>query len=156
MKENKVAFRFKYSTLVWVLLIFVLTISFVALVWNVYSLATYALLGDLKIITHAVMIAITVFLCVLVVSVMSFGRYVVTDKYLIQYFGIIQSKTLLKDIVQIAHFKKSNKLVAYFKEQKYTVIVIDPSLYEKFVFTVRAQNPSVIFDIRIDGEDTPE
>ncbi|MBR2449189.1 MAG: hypothetical protein IKB30_03605 [Clostridia bacterium] len=147
---------FKYSPVVWALLSLVIILSAAGLIWNIYSLVEYSLLGGAKTVTHALMIIITAALILFVISVMVYGRYVVTEKYLIQYFGLVKNKTELSKIIAITHFKKSDKLVAYFSDQKYTVIVISPALYDAFVLSVRDKNPSVVFDSRIDGEDTPE
>lgn len=110
----------------------------------------------MKIFSHAAMVVITALLIIFVLSVMVYGRYVLTDKYFVQYFGFIKIKTPIKNLVQITHFRKSDKLVLYFDDQKYTVIVIDKNYYDQFVMCVREVNSSVIFDVQIDGEDTPE
>lgn len=156
MDRKKEIFKFKYSPVVWVLLSLVVVLSAAGLVWNVYSIVEYTFFGGIKTVSHTLMIIITAALILFVISVMVYGRYVVTEKYLIQYFGLVKNKTELSKIIAITHFKKSDKLVAYFSDQKYTVIVISPTLYDTFVLSVRDKNPSVVFDSRIDGEDTPE
>ena len=62
----------------------------------------------------------------------------------------------MKDVTEITHFKKSDKLVLYYKPDKYVVIVIDPLCYDDFVKTVRQINPMIIFDSQIDGEELPK
>ena len=86
---------------------------------------------------------------------MAYGKYVVDGGYLYSYFGFIKSKIDISEIIEITHFKKSNKLVVYFKDGKYTVIVIASELYDNFVIAVRESNKSIIFDVKIDGEDKP-
>ena len=87
---------------------------------------------------------------------MLFGRYVVKKDAFISCFGIIKSKYDIKDITAIILFKKSNRLVAYFGEKKYAVILISPEFYEDFVLALREQNKAIVYDVKIEGEDTPD
>jgi hypothetical protein len=81
---------------------------------------------------------------------------VIKNGKLYSYFGLIRSKIDLADIICLTHFKKSDKLVAYFKDGTYTVIVIASQEYGEFVRSVREQNPSILYNAKIDGEDTPD
>ncbi len=149
-------FRFRYSKSVWVLLIIALLLSALGVGWNVLNLVTFLNEGVLKVVAYSLIILLTTLLFVFVVSVMVYGRYVVKDGNLIQYFGLLANKTPLSDIQSIIHFKKSDKLVVYFKDAKYTVIVIAPAEYDDFINCLRKNNPSIAYDTRIDGEDLPE
>lgn len=148
-------FTFKYSIAVWVLLALVLALSIVGIVWNVFNVIEYAWAGALKITVYALIVAITTFLAVFVVSIMVYGRYEIKNGALYTCFGFVKSKELIDDIVQITHFKKSDKLVVYFSDDKYTVIVISPREYERFVLALRECNQKIIYSTQIDGEDTP-
>ncbi len=86
---------------------------------------------------------------------MLYGCYTVKGSTLYCNFGVVKTSYDIKDVVCITHFKKSDKLVVYFKDAKYTVIVIDNKLYDDFIATLREINPSIAYDTRIDGEDTP-
>lgn len=149
-------FRFKYNTTVWILLCVVLALSIAGLIWNVFNLTEYVWAGAFKITIYALIIAITAFLTVFVISVMLFGRYQIKDGYLYTRFGFVSSKEKIEDVVQVTHFKKSDKLVLYFKDEKYTVIVIAKEEYEKFILAMREINPKIIYDAKIDGEDLPK
>ena len=150
------SFRFKYSTAVWVLLAIVLILSAVGIVWNVFNFMTFLEESTLKSISYALIVLLTAFLLIFVLSVIFYGRYVIKDGELIQYFGFLKTKTPLKEIVEITHFKKSDKLVVYFSDRKYTIIVIDKQYYEPFILVVRTENPSIVYDVKIEGEDTPK
>lgn len=150
------SFKFRYSKSVWVLLIIVLILSALGIGWNVFNLVTFLNEGAIKIVAYSLIILLTAFLFVFVLSVMACGRYLIKDNYLIQNFGFISTKTPLSAVLSIIHFKKSDKLVVYFKDAKYTVIVISPTEYDDFISALRKQNPSIAFDCRIDGEDLPE
>ncbi len=148
-------FNFKYSTTVWVLLVLILLLCGAGLLWNVFNLTQYVFYVS-KIILYSILILINLFLVVLVISVMLYGKYVIEEKYLYAYFGFIRSKIEISNIVEITHFKKSDKLVIYFKDAKYTVIVISPEYYDDFILAIRNINKSIFYDVKVDGEDTPD
>ena len=154
------SFKFKYANSVWMLLVLVLILALVGLSWNVFNLLEYCMIGftrvgAFKIVVYALLVLMLIVLTVLVVSVMLYGRYTLKGEYLYTVFGFIKSKVSVSEITGITHFKKSDKLVAYFKDEKYSVIVISPDRYDEFVLAIRAVNSACTFDVRIDGEDTP-
>lgn len=151
--KNK-SFKFRYAPSVIVLLLIVLILSLVGCGWNILNLIEYSFLGTFKIVTYTLIILVTAFLAVTVVCITVYGRYVIKGNLLYTCFGYIKSKTDINDIIGVTHFKKSNKLVAYFKDEKYTVIVITPEEYQTFISTIREINPKIVYDARIDGEDT--
>ncbi len=147
-------FRFKYTPTVWVLLIAVLILSASGLGLNIFNLVElYSLANTFKLISYAVIVFITLCLSIFVLSVIFYGKYVIKGQTICVCFGFFKSKYKIDDIVCFSLFKKSNKLVAYFADQTYTVIVIDESFYDDFVLSVRKINPKIIYDTKIDGED---
>jgi hypothetical protein len=150
------SFKFKYSIAVWVLLALVLILSTVGIIWNVYNFIFFIKESTVKAVAYLLIVLLTLFLFVFVLSVILYGRYVIKGDYLTQYFGLLKTKTPVKDIAEITHFKKSDKLVIYFVDRKYTVIVIQKELYEQFILALREANPAIVYDVKIDGEDTPK
>ena len=147
-------FRFKYAPSVWALLIVVLLLSVGGLVWNIFNLVEfYSLKNTFNLVSYAIIILITLLLTIFVLSVIFYGNYVIKGDFLCVYFGFFKTKYNIEDIVCISLFKKSNKLVAYFKDQTYTVIVIEESLYDDFVLSIRKLNQKIIYNTRFDGED---
>ena len=149
------SFKFKFNTVTWVLLAVVLALSIAGLAWNIFSATQFAPINKGKMISSIIMCVLCGFLGFLSASVMTGGKYVVTDKAIISYMGIIKSTFDINDVTEITHFKKSDKLVVYFKPDRYVVIVIAPTQYDLFIKTVRQVNPAITFDSQIDGEDTP-
>ena len=147
------SFRFKYSQLVWVLLLLVFIILLAGVCWNVYTLIANWGVSTTKTVTNFITLALTLFLLVFAISIMAFGKYTIKDGHVVVHFGFFKTKTPVSEIVQFTHFKKSDKLVAYFKDAKYSVIVISKDSYQDFVLAVRELNPSIIYDNRIEGED---
>ena len=148
-------FRFKYSLTVWLLLALVVALSVAGMVWNIFNIKEYLWAGPLKITAYAMIVAITAFLAIFALSIMIFCFYDIDKEFVRVRFGLVQSKISLSDIVQITHFKKSDKLVVYFKTQKYAVIVISPLEYDSFINAIRSANPKILYSAEIDGEDTP-
>ena len=149
------SFRFKYSATVWALLVVVLALLTAGIAWNIFNLTQYVNAGAFKIAVYVAIIILTTFLAVFVISLMAFSAYRIKDGYIYTCFGFVVSKEKIDSVVQITHFKKSDKLVMYFSDEKYTVIVISPINYEKFILTLRKENPKIMYDTEIDGEDTP-
>lgn len=147
------SFRFKYSQLVWVLLLLVMVILIAGVCWNAYTLISNWGTSTTKTVTNFITLALTVFLLIFAISIMVFGKYTIKDGHVFVHFGFFKTKTPVSEIVQFTHFKKSDKLVAYFKDEKYSVIVISKDCYQDFVLAVREFNPSIIYNNRIDGED---
>lgn len=149
-------FRFKYSPLVWVLLAVVLALAVAGLVWNVLNLISCLPLGATKLTINVLLVVINALFLAFVVSVMVYGKYVVKEDKIVCYLGIVRSTYKIKDVVEITHFKKSDKLVVYFDNSNYTVIVIKPTLYDKFILAVRDKNKRIVYDTKIDGEELPQ
>ena len=149
-------FKFKYSALVFILLILSLALCVAGIVWNIFNAIQFANVTTIKLISSLVIVVLTFVLLVFVLSVLFYSRYVIKDGYLYTYFGFVKNKTPVSEIVEVTKFKKSNKLVVYFSTEEYTVIVIAPEFYDEFVMAIRNANKSIVYDARIEGEDTPE
>lgn len=143
-------FRFKYARSVWVLLSVVLALCLTGLIWNIFNLTQYLWAGAFKIASYSIIIFLTFALSVFVISVMVYGNYVVKKNCLYTCFGFIFYKVKIGDIAQITHFKKSDKLVVYYSDQKFNVIVISPNEYERFVEALRQENKNIVYSNEIE------
>lgn len=149
------SFRLKYSAIVWVLLGVVVALCLAGFVLNVYNFIYFLAGNVVEAITFALLVLATGALLFIVISVILLGRYTVKDGVLCMHLGAFKTKTDINDITEITHFKKSNKLIVYFSDSKYTVVLISPNDYERFVLAVREHNKKIVFSTRIDGEDSP-
>ena len=150
-------FKFKYSNLVYVLLFVTLALSLAGVVWNIFNVLSFVKIGNtLKAVSSSIIAVLALILAVVVLSVVFYGRYVIKDGYLYTYFGFFKNKTPVNEITGITHFKKSNKLVVYFCTDEFSVIVIAPEKYDDFILALREANKSIVYDAKIDGEETPE
>lgn len=149
-------FRFEYSKLIWILLSLVLVLVAIGITWNIFNLIEYSFLGTFKIVSYSLIVALLTLLLVIVISVMLCSKYVVKDGFVHSYIGIFKNKTDVKDISCFVLFKKSNKLVVYYKDNKYSVVLLSPNDYDDFVLAVREFNHEIAFRTEIDGEETPQ
>lgn len=149
------SFKIKYSVVVWALLFVVAVASLLGFAWNVYNLVYFINAKPLKIITYSLLVLTTGALFVIVVGVIAFGKYTVKNGVLCMKLGFFTLKTPTEEVLEITLFKKSNKLVTYFSDSKYAVVLISPADYENFILALRNQNKKIIYNTRIDGEDTP-
>ncbi len=146
-------FRFKYSPIIWVLISIVIIFCALGFAWNIFNITQVNSAHTFKIVSYSFLCIITLGLIVFAISLLINSKYLINNGYLYTYLGFICSKINISEIVAITHFKKSNKLVIYLKEQSYSVIVISPDKYDLFVLALREQNREIFFDTKIDGED---
>lgn len=141
-------FRFKYSNLTWTLLFVVLGLAIAGLVLNIVNLINYIPKGTGSIIIYSTMIFLITLLMVIDLSVILFGFYTIKDNELNSHFGIFKTTYDVNKITHVVLHKKDNKLVVYTSDEKFTVIMIHPSLYESFVLSIRNQNKSITYNVK--------
>ncbi len=146
-------FRFQYSPIVWILISIILIMCILGFGLNIINLTEQKLPNSFKVVSYSVLAVVTFGLAIFSISLLFYGRYVIKKGYLYIFFGFIRSKININDIVCITHFKKSDKLVIYLKEQSYSVIVISKDNYDKFVHALREQNAQILYDTKIDNKD---
>ena len=140
-------YKYLYSTLTKILLILVMAFSLAGAGWSVFNLIQFAYLGAIKIVGYILITLLSLLVCTFAFSVLVSGYYTVTDTNLVCKIGFIKSKLPLAEITQAVYYRTENKLVIYFKKDKFAVIVISPDDYEDFVVTLRENNPKIIYDI---------
>ncbi len=121
-------------------------LSAAGLVWNIYTLASIRDEELLQLLAYSLSILVCGALFAFCVSAAVYGRYVFKNGYLYLYFGFFRTKTKTDDVVQITRFLKSDKLVIYYKDAKYSVVVISPEYYAEFIAALKRANPSVMCD----------
>ena len=156
-KQNKMkSFRFKYSPLIWLLLCVIALIVGVGLGLNVYSAIELFEFAKNMAISSIILSVLCLAILVLVISVMWVAKYQITQDYFRIRFGFIVLKLEISKVCQIIHFKKSDKLVLYFDNGKYIVIIISPEFYNDFILSLREVNDKIVYDTEIDGEELPK
>ena len=146
-------FRFRFSKLIILLQIAAMVLAAAAIAYTVYRMITLGF-GDASLIIQYVLLllfgvgAIVIFSAMLIRSV-----YIVGKKEIILRFGLIKSVYKIKEIESIRLFSKTNKLVLYFKNEKYTVISVKPEWYNDFIREVLSHNLNIRYDVSITDKD---
>ena len=146
-------FRFRFSKLIILLQIAAMMLAAAAIAYTVYRMITLGF-GDASLIIQYVLLllfgvgAIVIFSAMLIRSV-----YIVGKNEIILRFGLIKSVYKIKEIESIRLFSKTNKLVLYFKNEKYTVISVKPEWYNDFIREVLSHNLNIRYDVSITDKD---
>lgn len=139
------SFKFKFKPYVIVLLILTLVISLISLALNVYNLVTYFSLGGIKIISYFIICFATLIIGIYIVSLLVYSKYRFFDEFLICNLGLYKTKVKIKNINEIILFNDSNKLIIYFGEREFSVIVISKEEFEDFIANLLKLNPQIRF-----------
>lgn len=150
-------YKFKLSGIALIFLIAALCASAGGIALTVYRIGKYGFSTVLLGIQHVVILAACGLLIVLLVSILIRSVYTITDKEIVLWFGIIKSTYKIADIESVHLFTKTNKLVLYFKNERYTVIVVKPEWYNEFTKEILAKNDRIRYDVSVtDGSDGKE
>ena len=128
-------FRFKLNAVTIFLLVAVILLCGYGIALNIIALSEN--LETLKIILNVILMLVNLALIVTVFSIALFSNYSVNKKGIILrlgYFKVIYPK---EELHSIKLFSKTQKLVLYFSDAKFTVIVINASKYQAFTKAVQ-------------------
>ncbi len=143
MEKNK--FRFRYSVIVWILLSAVSVLLAFGTAKNIYDFFILYDSSTSRAIFCAAIAFACLFLLVISVSVLVYGKYTVKEGKIYIRLGLFLSSIKTEDVSQISYFKKQDKLVLYLKNGKYTVAVIKSEEYSDFIAAVKRENPTVAY-----------
>lgn len=149
-------YKFKFSKGVIALLIALLVLGIAAIVFTVYRMFIYGFSSVSLVIQYVVLIIFGLLAIIVVISMLIRSVYKVTEKEIVLWFGIIKSSYKIKDIESIHLFTKTNKLVLYFKNEKYTIVVVNPAWYNEFIKDVLSHNLNIRYDVSISEKDDEE
>ena len=118
--------------------------------------AAHNLDNTVKMVGHIVIAVITTILFLLTFSIAVSSRYYVKNDNVVLAFGVMKSKTSIKDGVAFVFMPAKRKLVLFFTENRFLTIVINPELFDDFVKEIRAVNPEIVYNVDNTGmEDEP-
>ena len=138
-------FPFKYSALIIILLIAVSAIFGASAALNTVNAVNSAKIGVTETVFHGFLAILSFAMFLFSVAAMVFGNYSIKNGYLYCRFGILYSKTPIKDIFQLTEFKAMKKLVAYIAPEKYTVIVVKEKYFTALFEELKKINPEIIY-----------
>ena len=148
------SYKFKLSKLILIFLIAALVAAVGGICLTIYRIDKYGFSTVLLGIQHVVILLACVLLIVILVSILIRSVYQITDKEVVLWFGIIKSSYKISEMESIHLFTKTNKLVIYFKNDRYTVIVVKPEWYNEFTKELLSKNDKIRYDVSTrDGTD---
>ena len=153
---EKFRINFKYATLIYILIGVGVLVGALSLYFNVKNLIDAYNGGLLTIdsfnfVSKILFALLSLLLIVYGISLIFACNYKVNEKIIVFRIGLLRSKYELSKIIRITHFKKTDSLVIYFSDQTYTVIIISPNDFERFIKTVREIKNDVIFENEIEN-----
>ena len=141
-------FTFKYSPLVWVLICAIALLFSAAVATNVYDAVAFSGENTTRFVLSLALAGISAVLLAFTVAAAVYSKYVISGKYLYFRFGFLFTKTDINDIFQLTEFKAQHKLVMYFKNEKYSVAVIDEKYYTAFYEALKKVNPEITYTVQ--------
>lgn len=145
-------FAFKFSPLTIVLLIIVALIFASAVATNLYDAIVFSFETTRSALSLVVALVSAALLTITIAAIFH-SKYVIKGKYLYFRFGFMFTKTDISDIVQLTEFKAQNKLVMYFKNEKYSIAVIDEKYYHAFYDALKKVNPEITYTVQANDEE---
>lgn len=149
-------FRFRFSKTIILLQIAAMILAAAAIVYTAYRMATVGFGSASLIIQYVVLLLFGVLALVIFSAMLIRSVYVVGKKEIVLRFGLIKTVCKIKDIESIRLFSKTNKLVLYFKNEKYTVISVKPEWFNDFIREVLSHNLNIRYDVSITDKDEDE
>lgn len=149
-------FRFRFSKTIILLQIAAMILAAAAIVYTAYRMATVGFGSASLIIQYVVLLLFGVLALVIFSAMLIRSVYVVGKKEIVLRFGLIKTVYKIKDIESIMLFSKTNKLVLYFKNEKYTVISVKPEWFNDFIREVLSHNLNIRYDVSITDKDEDE
>ncbi len=149
-------FRFRFSKTIILLQIAAMILAAAAIVYTAYRMATVGFGSAPLIIQYVVLLLFGVLALIIFSAMLIRSVYVVGKKEIVLRFGLIKTVYKIKDIESIRLFSKTNKLVLYFKNEKYTVISVKPEWFNDFIREVLSHNLNIRYDVSITDKDEDE
>lgn len=145
-------FKYSFPRVTFILIIVGLAVCLAGFIVNLYVCITqgisYAVNPFLPLILYILMFFVSIVAGGLLTSVLCSSYYAVDEKSIMTAFGFIRSNYDLKQAEVIVLDRETNKLLLYFNDESYIVVVITPAQYPDFVQAVIDNNPSVEYAIQ--------
>lgn len=152
-------FKYKFSKPITALSYVACALCAVGFIFNILSLI-YRDVSTAKnlaypIIQYTLMFGVTVFLFIVLISMLINSYYAIKGDKLISCFGIIKSKFEISDITTLLLDRNTNKLTVYFKNNNFIVIKICDEWQSEFIDAMCEANKQIEFSIN-SKQNTPD
>lgn len=149
------SYKFKLSLPAVLLSVLGILLGAGGIVFTIFRIINYGFSSSQLIIQHVVLLIVSPLAVSIFASILIRSVYKVSDKEIILWFGFIKSTYKIDEIESIHLFSKTNKLVIYFTNEKYTVIVVKPEWYNNFTKDILSRNNKIRYDVSTtDRDDT--
>ena len=149
-------YKFKLSLTAILLSVLGILLGAGGITFTVLRILKYGFSSPQLIIQHIVLLLVSPLAIAVFASILIRSVYKVSDKEIVLWFGFIKSTYKIADIESVHLFSKTNKLVVYFKNEKYTVIVVNPEWYNDFTKDILSRNPNIRYDVSTTDKDGPD
>ncbi len=122
-------------------------LGFLGIGMTIYRILNSGFSTPSLIIQHVLVLLVSVLALLVFSSILIRSVYILTDDNLILWFGIIKSIYKISEIESVHLFTKTNKLVVYFKGERYTVIVVKPNWFHEFTQELLKRNEKIRYDV---------
>lgn len=109
--------------------------------------------GIVRILISVALLCLAAFLLALFLSSLIYQYYSVKDGKLKLRLGFIAITYSIDDVSEVIYFKDKQKLVMYYGEDKFTIILLSEEKHENFIKALRKINPEIIYDNKINEND---
>jgi hypothetical protein len=142
-----IKFKIKHTIVVKILLAVVFFVCVLGCAWNIFNLINAQNLFLTQKIAYILLAILTLVMAIIAFALFFFSSYRINRQYLYTNFGIISTKFSIESITAIVHFKKSDKLVLYFTDQKYSVLLLSPTQFDSFIDAIKSANPNICYNV---------
>lgn len=149
-------YKFKLSKVAALLSALAIILSLGGIALTVYRIIKIGFASFTVGVQHVVMLIVCVALLVVFISLLIRSYYKITDKEIILKFGVIKSVFKIEEITSVHLFTKTNKLVVYFKNETYTVIVVKENWHKDFIDDLLSKNDKIVYDVSYEESENDE
>lgn len=141
-------FKYHFTPVMSVLAVAILCLCGLGIALSVYRIVQNPPHGFSDYLKSPLLIAISAFCIVVVVSVLMKSQYVVTTEYYILQFGFIKNKYPVKEITSLELDTDTQKMTIYMGES-FLVLSLCATENEEFVTAIRKVNPNADFSFTL-------
>ncbi|MBE5745397.1 MAG: hypothetical protein E7355_04605 [Clostridiales bacterium] len=147
-------FKIKFTGLIYALIAGVILLSCASIFVSVWQIAKFGLNEFSDYLKYPLLILISLFCIVVVISMLIKSQYVVDKQYLTSYYGFIKSRFPIQQITEMVLDTDTKKLTIRFNEQ-FITLNMRFDWREAFIRAILDANPNVDYSFTM-AENKPQ
>lgn len=151
--QNKY-FKITFTTPIYVLIAGILLLCLASIGVSVWQVIRFGLVGFADYLKYPLLIVISIFCIVVVISMLAKSQYVVNKQYIYSYYGFIKSKFPTQSVTAMVLDTDTKKLTVRFNEQ-FIVLNMNFEWREEFIRAILEFNPNVDYSFTM-AENKPQ